>query len=291
MLDKTVRSDTTHEASELTRLLRDHGWDPSSVAVLRDGVWQTKSTAPTSAFKYDELDHEQISKGSWWFQIRNDLILATLSSSLARHHSQSGLWDVGAGVGTVSAFLDTHLCEVVAVEPDAAGASSVAAAGITSIAGELRDLELPSGSLQNIALFDVLEHLDDPNQLLEECKRILNPGGRIFITVPALPVLWSNADDDAEHKMRYTKKTLLKLCESAGLRTMKLEYWFKSLVIPMLCLRALPTYLGQECSSERHKRQLGASSRLLTQSVRTTEAVLKIFPLPGSTLYGEFSRG
>ncbi len=47
------------------------------------------------------------------------------------------------------------------------------------------------GAYDLIAMLDVLEHLDDDRDALVSLARKLKPGGRILITVPAFPWMWS----------------------------------------------------------------------------------------------------
>jgi len=42
----------------------------------------------------------------------------------------------------------------------------------------------PEGHFDTVLLFDVLEHLEYPHKAVEEMKRVLKPGGTIYITVP-----------------------------------------------------------------------------------------------------------
>uniref|UniRef100_I2Q7L8 Methyltransferase family protein n=1 Tax=Desulfovibrio sp. U5L TaxID=596152 RepID=I2Q7L8_9BACT len=59
---------------------------------------------------------------------------------------------------------------------------------------ELTGLGLAAESFDAVVAFQVLEHLPDPAVFLREARRLLRPGGRIFIEVPnlhdALRVLW-----------------------------------------------------------------------------------------------------
>lgn len=50
--------------------------------------------------------------------------------------------------------------------------------------GELRHLHLPVASFDRIICTEVLEHVDDPEELLDQMARLLRPDGRIVITLP-----------------------------------------------------------------------------------------------------------
>ncbi len=92
--------------------------------------------------------------------------------------------DIGCGRGVLLAPLadmgfETHGFEV---SPDAVrGADSRAE---IRIAPRLVEARYPSDFFDEAILWHVLEHLADPRGTLEECRRVLRPGGRIVVAVP-----------------------------------------------------------------------------------------------------------
>ncbi len=62
-----------------------------------------------------------------------------------------------------------------------------------------------------ICLFDVLEHIEDDHGAIDWIADYLCSNGRIALSVPAFPVLWSSHDELAHHKRRYVKSDLLAL--------------------------------------------------------------------------------
>ena len=58
---------------------------------------------------------------------------------------------------------------------------------------------------------DVIEHVEDPLNLIHEAKNSLNKDGKILINVPAFQHLYSKFDKDVGHVKRYTKKTFLEI--------------------------------------------------------------------------------
>ena len=80
-------------------------------------------------------------------------------------------------------------------------------------------------------ILDVLEHVAEDKAALTGIAGKLKPGGRILITVPAHPWMWSAHDVVNHHQRRYTRRTLKKVIAEAGLRLDMLR-WFNSLLFP-----------------------------------------------------------
>ena len=67
--------------------------------------------------------------------------------------------------------------------------------------------------------YDVLEHIDTPAEFLNSAYESLQPGGRMYLTVPAYQTLWSNEDSSAGHYRRYSPQTLAETFRKSGFPT------------------------------------------------------------------------
>ena len=47
-----------------------------------------------------------------------------------------------------------------------------------------KGIDFPDSHFDTVLMFDVLEHLEYPHKAAEEMKRVLKPGGTIYLTVP-----------------------------------------------------------------------------------------------------------
>ena len=102
-----------------------------------------------------------------------------------------------------------------------------------------------------IAILDVLEHVDEDRAALVGMAAKLKPGGRILITVPAHPWMWSAHDVVNHHKRRYTRRTLRKVVADAGL-ALELLTWFNSLLFPLAAAaRVAGRITGKEDSDDK----------------------------------------
>lgn len=276
----------------LDRLIRQ-GWTPPAEDAF--GV-RTCTASDGSDISYPEggLDVLGLDGGQgFWFDHRFEVVL-----DLLREAGCTGLWDIGAGTGSMSVRLSQAGLDVVAVEPLKGGADASARQGITSFCGTLQDLRLPDGCLPAIGVFDVLEHLEHPEELLKEAHRVLQPDGILVVTVPALQWLWGDEDDVAGHYRRYRKPGLNETVSAAAFRPLASQYLFASLVPVAAALRALPYRLGRRKSEAdvlaHMKQQLNTPAsvdRVMRRLMRAEKAVSATIPLPaGLSIAATFRR-
>ncbi len=76
--------------------------------------------------------------------------------------------------------------------------------------------ELKSYNLDTVVCLNVLEHIEDDDQALQNMKSLLIPGGRLILLVPSLKALYGSLDKGLDHYRRYSKKALLQQIKDAG---------------------------------------------------------------------------
>lgn len=122
--------------------------------------------------------------------------------------------DFGAGLGTFSDSLPIPPSQVTCVETEAHAQAVLRAKGFNVYS----DLSaVPDQSVPYLFSLNVLEHIDDDAAIAREFYRVLVPGGRVFIYVPAFQVLFTSMDLQVGHVRRYRRKQLVALIKSAGL--------------------------------------------------------------------------
>ena len=102
-----------------------------------------------------------------------------------------------------------------------------------------RSLREVTGEQDVLIAMDVLEHIEDDLDALTKWIDLLRPGGHVFLTVPALPSLWSYHDELLGHKRRYTLPSLAELAAAAGLERLKANYAFAHVVPAAYLVRKL----------------------------------------------------
>jgi ubiquinone/menaquinone biosynthesis C-methylase UbiE len=227
---------------EILRLVNDYGWSGAIESTGIDNAYVNRQSLRSSTAFSDELSAslENAASTSWWFETRNQIIQKYFEST----RSTEFLWDVGSGSGIVSGYLQERETPCIAVEPSRQGMLGSAKRGVFSIESDLENLNLPAASVHRIGLFDVLEHVEDRQKLLEEIRRVLTSSGELVMTVPALNYLWSAADEDAGHFVRYSRKKLKQELNANGFTLKDSHYFFATLVLPLLLLRVIPYRLG-----------------------------------------------
>jgi SAM-dependent methyltransferase len=129
--------------------------------------------------------------------------------------------DFGAGIGTFSNSLDIPPGRVHCVEPDPAARELLASKGFLPHA----DLsELDDACIDYLFSLNVLEHIEDDRGTLADLYRVLEPGGRLFIYVPAFNALYTSMDSHVGHHRRYRLSEMAKLLKQAGFSVEKIAY-------------------------------------------------------------------
>jgi SAM-dependent methyltransferase len=243
-----TRSQRTSEPAPVLPALAERGWRVERIATAADGVWVAPGAGAT--VDYPDTGHDllaDIEDASAWFGERNRLI----ADALASDGLPGTLVEIGAGNGFVAAHLRRQGVDAVAVEPVRSAAQLSARRGVPTICGLYEELGLPDGAIEAAGVFDVIEHIEDPQPLLRELHRTLVPGGRLAVTVPAHRFLWSGADDLAGHHRRYRRGDLIAELAAAGFTVRTCHHVFGALVPAVGLLRAVPYRLGQRRGEAR----------------------------------------
>ena len=186
----------------------------------------------------------------WWYRARRDI----LRDYLGRYGglpARARVLEIGCGTGHNLPML-AEFGEVDAIEIDPA-ARAIAGERLGKAVGDAPLPILPGvprGAYDLIAVLDVVEHIENDVAALKAMAACLAPGGKILITVPAHPWMWSAHDVVNHHHRRYTKKSLRAAIAAAGLAPERLGY-FNSLLFPLAAAaRVLGRVTGREDSDD-----------------------------------------
>ena len=196
---------------------------------------------------YDRM--AEVDRDHWWFVARRRII-GRLIEAYRPKPGALRILEVGAGTGSNLELLQRYGA-VDAIEPDdGARAFAEARSGLTLKGGYLPDVAIDDGAYDLIVLLDVLEHIPRDVEALACLRAKLAPGGRILVTVPGAPWMWSAHDVAHHHQRRYTTAQLKRVFAEAGLTP---RFWthFNSLLFPLVAaVRLAGKLLGRESADD-----------------------------------------
>jgi len=134
------------------------------------------------------------------FLIEAVIYLFTLQrKSRIVHYIPGGrILDIGCGRGLFVNIMRKAGWSATGIEFNEETASYASAGyGLDVLSGDLTEHEFPDGCFDVISMYHVLEHVVNPQAMVEECRRILRKGGLLVIAVPNLSSLQTSAGKKA----------------------------------------------------------------------------------------------
>jgi SAM-dependent methyltransferase len=200
---------------------------------------------------FDQLN--RLEADHWWFVARRNILSGVIGRVLPDKagNVDRAILEAGCGTGGNLEML-SGFGTVRAFEPDADARDIARAKKI----GEIEAGTLPGGipfegtDFDLITAFDVLEHVEPDRESLAALGNRLAPQGRIVLTVPALPWMWSEHDVRHHHYRRYTRQSLAETIRAAGLKLHKITY-FNTVLFPVVAgVRATKNLLGLDSAHD-----------------------------------------
>lgn len=122
----------------------------------------------------------------------------THAGEMERHYSPGRTWpslvagiaallrlgdvlDIGSGDGSAAAFLAPYARSITCVDTSPRMIAAAKKRGLVAEVGTAEALVFPNASFDIALLFHTLAYVDDPKAALDECARVLRPGGRVVI--------------------------------------------------------------------------------------------------------------
>jgi 2-polyprenyl-3-methyl-5-hydroxy-6-metoxy-1,4-benzoquinol methylase len=194
-----------------------------------------------TAQHYDEyFDQPGRLETFWWDQAHRSMYADFCRNLLPARTGR--LLDVGAGLGyfvrTISreSDWDAHGCEI------SAGAVRYATSvlGVTNITcAKLEEAGYAPSSFDLITLWDVIEHIPDPDLLLKQIATLLKPTGGLFLHTPNAPVQLLKARmkktikgeraeehylEARDHMNLYSAPGITRVLQRSGFRDVKFQH-------------------------------------------------------------------
>ncbi len=194
----------------------------------------------------------EIEGSHWWFAGRRQILKGFLQRIFKGSKGRPHILDVGCGTGAnLELLAEFGAAEGVDVSTEAL--NFCRQRGLTQVKlGEAEQLPYADQSFDLVTGLDVVEHLDDDLAGLREMRRVLKPGGRTLLFVPAFMFLWGVQDDVSHHRRRYTMKELTDRVRQAGFEIERATYANITFFLPILLGRALMKVTGYRPASENN---------------------------------------
>lgn len=173
----------------------------------------------------------------FWFRVRNKMILWALGKYGA---SVSSFMEIGCGTGFVLQGIARHFSNIRLV------GSEIYPEGITFAAERIARCEFIQmdarkipfiNEFDAIGAFDLIEHVEEDETVLQQIHQALKPDGLLILTVPQHRWLWSPVDKNACHVRRYAVRELHEKIACADFTIVRSTSFVTSLLPLMLISR------------------------------------------------------
>lgn len=147
---------------------------------------------------------------------------------------QLAVLDIGGGSGWLLDMVkgaDSRVSQTTVVDLDAGAAELARAKGHTFVQGRIEDADLDT-KFDFILMLNLIEHVSDPRAMLAKVRRLLKPGGQLFIKTPNYMSLdahlfrhrsWAGFHTP-RHFVLFQRRSLEALALECGLETVSFSY-------------------------------------------------------------------
>lgn len=182
----------------------------------------------------------------WWYRARAELLRTALSRYVG---APRRVLDVGSADGPSVGWLRTS-AHHVSLDLDPRGLRE------GGVCGSALALPFTSACFDVVAAFDVVEHCEPENVALAELARVLTPGGRLLLSVPAYNWAWTQFDDHNGHRRRYTRRRAVRAVESSGLVVQRATYAFTAM-FPLFAADRLRRKVAERAAGSEERAASG----------------------------------
>lgn len=229
----------------------------------------------------------QLEETNFWFRSRNQLITWALNKYSPNFRS---LLEIGCGTGYVLSGISKAFSHATL------HGSEIFTAGLEFAAARLPMVDFLQMDARNIpyyeefdvvGAFDVLEHIEEDETVLEQVCFALRPKGILLITVPQHMWLWSASDEYACHVRRYTAANLHQKIELSGFQIVRTTSFVTTLLPAMIISRFFQKKNAENFDATAELKISSWLNSFFSQLLHTELGVIKKgfnFPIGGSRL-------
>lgn len=213
----------------------------------------------------------------FWARTRRELIVKLMERN-ALLSPEMRVLDIGCSAGHLLDMLKGRgMPEVYGVDVSNAAIALAKERGLTNVlAIDGSTLPFPDAYFDVLIASDVLEHIEEPIKALKEWSRVLKPGGRLLVFVPAFQWMWTEHDKLNQHYRRYSIPLLKDHLQQGQLHTISTGFWNNMLLLPAMLMVFISKFFGRKVVERGYGAAYSPTliNGLMTLWLRTENALL-----------------
>ncbi len=181
----------------------------------------------------------EVEKNHWLMKVRRMMVVDNLTKYFSRSPKEVKILDFGCGSGIFVGELGERGYDVSGTDISEEAIKFGELKGIKNLTiQDSHKLNYPDRQFDVVLSMDVLEHLEDESWAIKEVARVLKPGGKFIVMVPAYQFLWGVQDEVAHHYRRYTLGGIKdKVLTSGEFKIVSSSYFNTILFLPIALVR------------------------------------------------------
>jgi ubiquinone/menaquinone biosynthesis C-methylase UbiE len=225
------------------------------------------------ATMYNAEDHH------WWYRGLRQMLLMFWKRHVAAECPR--LLDIGCGTGAnLAALAGASEPFGIDFEPEAVRFCRTRGLDDTVAASALQ-LPFQAESFDVVISCDVLCHSSIPDKsiALQEMRRVLSPGGLVFLNLPAYQWLLSSHDQAYQQDQRFTRPALAKLLSANGFDLVAATYW-NTLLFPIAATARLWRKMTRPKGSDFNAGSAQSAAPFFNLLLGIERTLISCFPMP-----------
>lgn len=180
----------------------------------------------------------EIEETYFWFLARNEILKKIIKNN-TNLNSGDKVIDIGCGTGGFAQVLLNESYDVTCLDTEELAIEYCKKRGIKNLyLGDLKSyLSKHDNKFKAAFMLDVIEHIPDDQEVVNDVYKILEDKGYFIAAVPAFQWLWSKHDEIHMHYRRYNIKNFSKLFLNAGFKIDYVSYFNSFLFLPAVLKR------------------------------------------------------